>query len=450
MLLPTATPPTAITTPPPSPAMAANLRKCNIEYQKLGCFVDKQPKTSTLALPEKMLNEVVNWDQWNVWLPDFVCRCANLVYENNYNVFGIHLFGECWSGVKAGDTYNMYGTAEECLDTNQQQCGVQSVRECSGDQNSNFVYRIIISQGAQVEPSPVPETAKKRHGLKENCLVDFIKRGCVNDLQSRRPLPQLMFTDLDINNAKFSGFPVDWGSWNSYMDDVVCRCAEISRSKGFDYFGLGNFGECWSGKGAQKTYDKENTSPFCITKEFAECNAEDEHVCSGNKTTAFIYSVKENHNPKKEKDCFTQFQNVGCYEDKQISPRPIPELIFTDMDINSPKYSGKKVQLGELDTYIDDVLCRCAERSQKLGYEYFGVQNHGECFSGNNVEQSYSKDGSSKQCITRDFQQCPEIKPSSKETQQDCIGVQGSNYVYRIRNLAKENKMDAEKLHLGK
>ena len=58
-------------------------------------------------------------------------------------------------------------------------------------------------------------------------------------------------------------------------------------------------GECWSGKGVQKTYDKENTSPFCITKEFAECNAEDEHVCSGNKTTAFIYSVKENHNPKK-------------------------------------------------------------------------------------------------------------------------------------------------------
>ena len=56
----------------------------------------------------------------------------------------------------------------------------------------------------------------------------------------------------------------------------------------------------------------------------------------------------------------------------------------------------------------------------------------GECFSGNNVEQ------------------CPEIKPSSKETQQECIGMQGSNYVYRIRNLAKESKMDAEKLHLGK
>ncbi|XP_022796155.1 uncharacterized protein LOC111334626 [Stylophora pistillata] len=294
-----AKPLTAIKTPPLSPTMAANLRKCNIEYQKLGCFVDKERKTSALALPEKMLNEIVNWDQWNVWLPDFVCRCANLVYEKNYHVFGIHFFGECWSGVKAGDTYNMYGAAEQCLDTNQQQCGAQSVGDCSGDQNSSFVYRIVISQGAQVEPSPVPETAIKRDGLKENCLVDFTKRGCFKDLQSRRPLPQLMLTDLDMNNAKFSGFSVDWGSWNSYLEDVVCRCAQISRSKGFDYFGLANFGECWSGKDAGKTYEKESSSPFCITKEFAECNTEDESVCSGNKTTAFIYSVKENMNTKK-------------------------------------------------------------------------------------------------------------------------------------------------------
>ncbi|XP_022796190.1 uncharacterized protein LOC111334653 [Stylophora pistillata] len=119
------------------------------------------------------------------------------------------------------------------------------------------------------------------------------------------------------------------------------------------------------------------------------------------------------------------------------------------MDIKSPKYSGKKAQLGKLHTYIDDVLCRCAERAQELGYEYFGVQNHGECFSGDNVEQSYYKDGSSKQCITRDFQQCPEIKPGSKESQRGCIGVQGSNYVYHVGNLTKEGKIDAEKVHLG-
>jgi len=47
------------------------------------------------------------------------------------------------------------------------------------------------------------------------------------------------------------------------------------------------------------------------------------------------------------------------------------------MNPSSPKYSGKDAQLGELDTYLGDVLCRCAERAQELGYQYFGVQNHG-------------------------------------------------------------------------
>lgn len=78
--------------------------------------------------------------------------------------------------------------------------------------------------------------------------------------------------------------------------------------------------------------------------------------------------------------CYTQFKNVGCYVDQQISPRPIPELIFTDINTSSPKYSGRQAHLGELDTYLSDVLCRCAELVQELGYEYFGVQNHGRTF----------------------------------------------------------------------
>ena len=81
-----------------------------------------------------------------------------------------------------------------------------------------------------------------------------------------------------------------------------------------------------------------------------------------------------------EEACFTQFENVGCYADKQLSPRPLPDLIFTDMARSSPKYSGQDAQLGELDTYLGDVLCRCAEQAQELGYDYFGVQNHGKAF----------------------------------------------------------------------
>ena len=75
------------------------------------------------------------------------------------------------------------------------------------------------------------------------------------------------------------------------------------------------------------------------------------------------------------------------------------------------------------------------------GYLYFW----GECYSGPNAGQTYSKDGSSKQCISRDFQQCPAEKPGSKGVRQDCVGVKDSNYVYLISNVKLESKKDAVK-----
>ena len=74
--------------------------------------------------------------------------------------------------------------------------------------------------------------------------MDVVKKGCFNDLRNPRPLPKLIFTDLDNSTAEYSGFPVDWGSWDGYLDDVVCRCAQVSKAKGFTYFGIENFGEC--------------------------------------------------------------------------------------------------------------------------------------------------------------------------------------------------------------
>lgn len=49
----------------------------------------------------------------------------------------------------------------------------------------------------------------------------------------------------------------------------------------------------------------------------------------------------------------------------------------------------------------------------------------------------YSRDGPSNQCITRDFNECP-----AKENQDDCVGAQGANYVYRIIGLGEEQEME--------
>ena len=77
----------------------------------------------------------------------------------------------------------------------------------------------------------------------DNCPVDFIKKGCYNNLLNGRPLPQLLFTDLDESSPDFSGFAINWGNWDSHLDDMVCRCAQLSKAKGFGNFGIANFGE---------------------------------------------------------------------------------------------------------------------------------------------------------------------------------------------------------------
>lgn len=60
----------------------------------------------------------------------------------------LHIYaGECWSGVNAANTYNAYGASETCMNLFQQPCDANSVGECAGDQNSNYVYRIVITQG---------------------------------------------------------------------------------------------------------------------------------------------------------------------------------------------------------------------------------------------------------------------------------------------------------------
>jgi len=72
--------------------------------------VDKQANNPVLALPKKMINEsdMVNWDTWNVWLPDFACRCANIVYEMNYHIFGIHNYGLYFSSLFSFDFVIFY------------------------------------------------------------------------------------------------------------------------------------------------------------------------------------------------------------------------------------------------------------------------------------------------------------------------------------------------------
>ena len=72
------------------------------------------------------------------------------------------------------------------------------------------------------------------------------------------------------------------------------------------------------------------------------------------------------------------YKRVGCYRDKQANPRPLPNLIMTDRDIRSQVYSGKTIDWKKWDTYLPDLVCRCARESSKKEMATFGLQYYGK------------------------------------------------------------------------
>ena len=49
----------------------------------------------------------------------------------------------------------------------------------------------------------------------------------------------------------------------------------------------------------------------------------------------------------------------------------------------------------------------------------------GECWSGENSEKTYNKDGASHQCITKGYKDCP-------ANGKHCVGHAVNNYVYTV------------------
>ena len=70
----------------------------------------------------------------------------------------------------------------------------------------------------------------------------------------------------------------------------------------------------------------------------------------------------------------------------------------------------------------------CANATLKAGYEYFGIQFFGQCWSGeSNI--TYDAVGESEKCFVRPFTQKCDDSPCLY-----CAGANGVNYVYEINS----------------
>lgn len=75
---------------------------------------------------------------------------------------------------------------------------------------------------------------------------------------------------------------------------LACRCAEATRKKGFTVFGLQNYGECWSGAGAEKHYSRDGNSNNCLMilrNPPPPCDINDPRECAGRDKVNYIYNL---------------------------------------------------------------------------------------------------------------------------------------------------------------
>ena len=76
------------------------------------------------------------------------------------------------------------------------------------------------------------------------CSVRFERIGCFHDnKEAPRLLPSYLLNDRDENLPNFSGQLIEWENWYEYLPDLVCRCAEKAKEKGWKLFGIQFWGE---------------------------------------------------------------------------------------------------------------------------------------------------------------------------------------------------------------
>ncbi|XP_048587733.1 uncharacterized protein LOC5505372 isoform X1 [Nematostella vectensis] len=105
------------------------------------------------------------------------------------------------------------------------------------------------------------------------------------------------------------------------------------------------------------------------------------------------------------------FVRVGCYNDPQEHPRPLPEIL------ENFRLPPNNLNWTDLNS---SVVEECARLAEQKNYSYFGVQFWGECWSGPQAQDTYDRDGHSDECY------------------EETVGMDNANMVYRLTGKEKE------------
>jgi len=75
---------------------------------------------------------------------------------------------------------------------------------------------------------------------------------------------------------------------------LACRCAESSQQNGFTYFGLQDYGRCFSAPHAASSYNMHGSSNRCSNQHYQSCDDHAWGECVGKaKDVNYVYEIVE-------------------------------------------------------------------------------------------------------------------------------------------------------------
>ncbi|XP_066924719.1 coadhesin-like [Clytia hemisphaerica] len=76
----------------------------------------------------------------------------------------------------------------------------------------------------------------------------YVKVGCFKDnIVPKRALTTQLLNRMDPHSKKGDGQLIDLNNYGQSLKELVCRCSQLAKAKGFEYFAIQFYGECWAG-----------------------------------------------------------------------------------------------------------------------------------------------------------------------------------------------------------
>jgi len=255
----------------------------------------------------------------------------------------------------------------------------------------------------------------------DSCPIKVEPIGCYRDERNNRALPDYILNGRDSSNPSYDqNYLIMWGDFKNWLPKFICGCATKAFAKGYRVIGLQFFAECWGSMNGHQTYGKHGKVESCVNETYGLCNTSKGDVgCMGEASTNFVYRIAPTA-------CDTYYEPVGCFNDKQNVPRPLPDYILTERDYTLSIWNKYLIDWKNWNTYSPEMICRCAAKAKALKRTTFSMQFYGECWSGEESKIAYSRDGGSKECLAQNFDPCP-------YNSYHCVGKAFANRVYRLK-----------------